>query len=129
MNSDVHQLIHIVYHHPLQQQYMEEWLSHVKNILCINGFCKVWIDIEEWLSHVKNILCINGFCKVWIDHHGVNNQIPYLGAFQKRCQDIYTQQCLSKICDGNRCRMYKEIKLSFSAPSYIEFNICKHLRI
>ena len=27
------------------------------------------------------------------------------------------------------CRIHKEIKLSFWAPSYIEFNIHKHLRV
>ena len=30
LNSDVHKLIHIIYHHVLQQSYLEEWPSHVK---------------------------------------------------------------------------------------------------
>ena len=30
MNSDVHKLIHIIYHDVLQQSYLGEWLSHVK---------------------------------------------------------------------------------------------------
>ena len=41
LNSDVHKLIHIIYHHVLQQSYLEEWPSHVKNILCVNGSGKV----------------------------------------------------------------------------------------
>ena len=41
LNSDVHKLIHIVYHHLLQQSCLGEWLSHAKNILCIKGFGKV----------------------------------------------------------------------------------------
>ena len=44
LNSDVHQLIYIIYHYVFQQSYLGEWLSHVKNILCINDFGKVWID-------------------------------------------------------------------------------------
>ena len=40
-----------------------------------------------------------------------------------------TQQCPSEIRDSNRCRMYREIKLSLLAPSYIELSICKHLRV
>ena len=47
LNSYVHKLIHIMYHQVLQQSYIGEWLSHVKNILCVNGFGKVWIDIRS----------------------------------------------------------------------------------
>ena len=58
LNSDVHKLIHIIYHHLLQQSHLGEWLSHVKNILCINGFGKVWIDQgvtnqNRFLSHLR----------------------------------------------------------------------------
>ena len=90
LNSNVHKLIYIVYHHPLKQPHMGEWISHVKNILYINGFVKVGID------------------------QGVDNQKQFLKAFEKRCQDIYSQPCLSEIYDSSRCRMYTEIKLSFS---------------
>ena len=105
LNSDVHKLIHIIYHHLLQQSYLGEWLSHVKNILCSNGFGKVWID------------------------QGVTNQNRFLKLFEERCHDIYAQQCLSEIHDSNRCRMYKEVKLSFSASFYVGLNIHKYLRI
>ena len=43
-----------------------------------------------------------GFGKVWI-YQGDDNQNLFLGALEKRCQDIYTQQCLSEIHDRNRC--------------------------
>ena len=82
----------------------------------------------EWLSHVKNILCINGFGHVWINQ-GVDNQRQFLNAFEIRCRDIYSQQCLGEIRDSSRCRMYEEIKLSFSASYYVKFNIHKNLRI
>ena len=98
-------MIHIVYHHVLQQSYLGEWLSHVKNILCINGFGKVWID------------------------QGVTNQNRFLKALEERCHDIYAQQCLSEIHESNRCRMYKEVKLSFSVSFYVGLNIHKYLRI
>ena len=49
--------------------------------------------------------------------------------FEERCHDIYAQQCLSEIHDSNRCRMYKEVKLSFSASFYVGLNIHKYLRI
>ena len=62
--------------------------------------------LGEWLSHVKNILCINGFGKVRIDQ-GVSNQNRFLRAFEERCHDIYAHQCLSEIHDSN---MYKEVK-------------------
>ena len=77
------------------------------------------------ISLEKNILCINGFGKVWIDL-GVDNQRQILKAFEKRCQDIYSQQCLSEICDSSRCRMYKGNKLSFSASCYVKFEIHKN---
>ena len=75
LNSVAHKLIHIIYPHVLQQSYLGEWLSHVKSILCINGFSKVWID------------------------QGVTNQNRFLKAFHERCHDIYAQQCLSEIHD------------------------------
>ena len=82
LNSDVHKVIYVVYHHRLQQPQMGEWLSHVKNIVCINSFGKVKIDQR------------------------VDNQRQFLKAFEKRYQDIYSQQCLSEICDSSRCRIY-----------------------
>ena len=69
LNSDVHKLIYIV--NLLQQPHMGEWLSHVKNILCINGFGKVWID------------------------QGVDNQRQFLNAFEKRCQDILVKYVIA----------------------------------
>ena len=105
LNSHIHKLIHIVYQHLLHQPCMGEWLSHVKNILCINGFGHVWIN------------------------QGVDNQKQFLNAFEIRCRDIYSQQCLSEIRDSSRCRMYEEIKPSFSASYYVKFNIHKNLRI
>ena len=75
LNSDIHKLIHIVYQHLLHQPCMGEWLSHVKNILCINGFGHVWIN------------------------QGVDNQKQFLNTFETRCRDIYSQQCLSEIRD------------------------------
>ena len=83
----------------------------------------------EWISHVKNILCINGFGKLGIDQ-GVHNQRQFLKAFEKRCQDIYSQPCLSEICDSSRCRMYNKMKLTFSALCNIKFkhhNIQEHI--
>ena len=105
LNSDVHKLIHIVYQHLLHQPCMGKWLSHVKNILCLNGFGHVWIN------------------------QGVDHQKQFLNAFETRCQDIYSQQYLSEMRDSSRCRMYEEIKLSFSASYYVKFNIHKNLRI
>ena len=102
LNCDVHKLIHIIYHHVLQQSYLGERLSHVKNILCINGFRKVWID------------------------QGVTNQNRFLKAFEEICHDIYAQQCLSETHDSDRCRMYKKVKLSFSASFYVGLNIHKY---
>ena len=48
LNSDVHKLIYIVNHHLLQQPHMGEWLSQVKNILCINVFLVKFGSIKEW---------------------------------------------------------------------------------
>ena len=76
----------------------------------------------------EKYLCINSFGKVWIDQ-GVANQNRFLKAFEERCHDIYAQQCLNEIHDSNRCRMYKEVKLSFSASFYVGLNIHKYLRI
>ena len=56
----------------------------------------------------ENILCINGFGKVWIDQEVVN-QNRFLKAFEERCHDICAQQCFSEMRDSNRCRMYKEV--------------------
>ena len=61
LNNDVHKLIYIVYHHLLQQPHMGELLSHVKNILCINGFGNVWIDQgvdnqREFLKHLRKVV-------------------------------------------------------------------------
>ena len=97
MNSDVHKLIHIIYYYVLQQSYLEEWMSHVKNILCINGFGKVRID------------------------QGVTNQNRFLESFEERCHDIYAQQCLSEIHDSNRCTMYK--KLNYHSLPHFMLNI------
>ena len=71
---------------------------------------------------------LNRFGHVWISQ-GVDNQKQFLNAFETRCRDIYSQQCLSEIRDSSRCRMYKEIKLSFSASYYVKFNIHQNLRI
>ena len=98
-------MIHIIYHYVLQLSYDGEWLSHVQNILCINGFGKVWTD------------------------QGVANQNRLLKAFEERCHDIYAQQCLSEIRDSNRCKIYKKNKLLFSALFYVGLNIHKHLKI
>ena len=105
LNSDVHKLIHIVYQHLLHQPCMGEWLSQVKNILYLNGIDHVWIN------------------------RGVDNQKQFLNAFESRCQDIYSQQCLSEIRDSSRCRMYEKIKVLFSASYSDKFNIHKKLRI
>ena len=65
----------------------------------------------EWLTHIKKILCTNGFPYVW-ENQGVANENQFLCLFEHRSKDIFIQECLlvSDISLSPRCRMYKEIK-------------------
>ena len=52
------------------------------------------------------------FGHVWINQR-VDNQKQFLNAFEIRCRDIYSQQCLSEIRDSSRCRMTKKLNYHF----------------
>ena len=54
------------------------------------------------VSCEKNILCINGFGKVWRDQ-GEDNQNQLFKAFEKRYQDITKQQRFREIRDIQCC--------------------------
>ena len=99
LNSDHEKLIYIAYHHLL-----------TSNVKC------------EWLTHIKKILCTNGFPYVW-ENQGVVNEKQFLCLFEQRSKDIFIQECLSP-----RCRMYKEIKPTFGDEIYLEMNINTRLR-
>ena len=104
LNSDHEKLIYIVYHHLL-----------TSNVKC------------EWLTHIKKILCTNGFPYVW-ENQGVLNEKQFLCLFEQRSKDIFIQECLSDISLSPRCRMYKEIKPTFGGELYLEMNINTRLR-
>ena len=71
--SDHEKLIYIVYY----------------NLLTSNVKC-------EWLTHIKKILCTNGFPYVW-ENQGVLNKKQFLCLFEQRSKDIFIQECLSDI--------------------------------
>ena len=104
LNSDHDKLIYIVYHHLL-----------TSNVKC------------EWLTHIKKILCTNGFPYVW-ENQDVLNEKQFLCLFEQRSKDIFIQECLSDISLSPRCRMYKEIKPTFGGELYLEMNINTRLR-
>ena len=97
-------IFYIVYHHLL-----------TSNVKC------------EWLTHIKKILCTNGFPYVW-ENQGVLNEKQFLCLFEQRSKDIFIQECLSDISLSPRCRMYKEIKPTFGGELYLEMNINTRLR-
>ena len=100
--------------------------------LCCVCFVIIWYVCVTTVFSFLNVYnkhyyyYYNGFGHVWINQ-GVDNQKQFLNAFEIRCRDIYSQQCLSEIRDSSRCRMYEEIKPSFSASYYVKFNIHKNL--
>ena len=104
LNSDHEKLIYILYHHLL-----------TSNVKC------------ELLTHIKKILCTNGFPYVW-ENQGVLNEKQFLCLFEQRSKDIFFQECLSEISLSLRCRMYKEIKPTFGCELYLEMNINTRLR-
>ena len=69
------------------------------------------------VSCEKHFKYVYVYAMVRIDQ-GVTNQNRFSEAFEERCHNIHAQQCLSEIHNSNRCRMYKEVKLSFSASFY-----------
>ena len=86
------------------------------------------VESCEWITHIKNILSMNGFGYVWKDQ-GVDDEKAFLEMFEQRSKDIFIQNCHSEINNSSRCRMYKEVKLAYESEPYLNCKMNKQLRI
>ena len=57
------------------------------------------------------------------------NEKVFLATFEQRLKDEIIQKCFSDIRDGDRCRLYKEIRTVFEFESYMNCNIRRDVRV
>ena len=81
------------------------WVTHIKNILCENGYSYVWL--------FKHVGCVQLFCKSLIYTLRAN----------------FSQTINSKIEESDNLQFYNSFKNVFEPPSYLSNNMLnKHLR-
>ena len=73
----------------------------------------------NWVSKVKNLLCMNGFGYVWM-YGEVGNEKLFLKAFQSKLQDIFCQGWLSDLARSTHFGLYGTFKSCLEREKYID---------
>ena len=71
----------------------------------------------NWASHVKHLLCINGFRYVW-EQQTVGNKTLFIKQFTQRVSDQYFQDWHSTVQETSKLYLYRTIILSYGLDMY-----------
>ena len=105
---------------------IKQWLNLVRSddnklirlVYCSMKDCSMRVSKRNnWVLNIKELLYSTGFGYVW-EQQTVNNEYQFIREFKRKMQDMYVQQCFGEIRDSSRCRLYREIKLTFEMEPY-----------
>ena len=71
----------------------------------------------NWASHVKHLLCVNGYRYVW-EQQTVGNKNVFIIQFKQRLIDQYFQDWHNTIQETSKLYLYRTIKLSYGLDKY-----------
>ena len=72
----------------------------------------------NWTSHVRILLCSNGFGHAWINQ-GVGNELYFFKIFKQRIQDCAFQNWTAKLNDSSKADTYRGFKSLLNVERYL----------
>jgi hypothetical protein len=83
----------------------------------------------NWVTHIKNLLCLNGFGLVWMIGE-VSNQKTFIAEFKLRLSSDFSFQWLTHIQNSPRFELYGAFKSCLEQEKYInQMHVDNYLRV
>ena len=83
---------------------------------------------SKWLSHLKHLICSNGFGNIWNSLEGIN-KIWFAKAFKQKLKDQYVQNWAALVEKSSSGINYRIFKNNFEMNNYFSFLTNRKCRI
>eukprot|EP00745_Piridium_sociabile_P003355 TRINITY_DN11989_c0_g1_i12.p1 TRINITY_DN11989_c0_g1~~TRINITY_DN11989_c0_g1_i12.p1 ORF type:complete len:194 (-),score=9.72 TRINITY_DN11989_c0_g1_i12:200-781(-) len=85
------------------------------------------LDLHErekvtWVTHIKSLLCQNGFGHVWL--FGCGQEKWFLRQFRTRLRDCFCQKWNGHLLESDRLSLYSSFKSCLEREKYLDVLFC-----